>query len=811
MTVYLLKATFSKGELSPKLHGRTDTEHYAMGLEICENFYVMKQGGITRRPGTVFVGETKDNNPARLMPFSFSKTQGYAVEMGDLYSRFFALDGQVELTGSPYEIVSPYSVADVYDIHYAQSADLIYMANGSYWPYTLTRNSETDWGFDKFANQDGPYLDRPEKSGTITPSASGAVTPKMTGPSTPSGTTGSGFGGDVWKFFDLDPDTDPENSSDNGTVEYYFDSPTEKIADAYMVQAGEVIPNRSPSNWKFQGYNGTSWITLDTQSEKGWSISERRYFEIENTTAYKGYRLIWTNVDGGTVTRFAELLIHEKASEQTPITFTFSSLNGINDGAGFTTADIGRSIRIKGADNVYRWIEITGITSTTVILGRLHGHALTSLEAISEWRLSAWNELNGFPKRVGFFEERLNWANTDSQPRKVWASKSADFDNYGISSPLVDDDAISLTMTNKQINEINFITEGQDLIVGASDTMRIIGPATSSQAFSATNARQRQQTTEGAADIQPVTIGNTLIYVNYYKNKLYEFNYSFELNGYRGEELSIFSDHIFQSGIAEMHYQSEPDNLLWNRLLDGKMGVCTYERNQAVTGMSRHFTGDAIESHCVVSTENEDRLWMVVRRTINGQTKRYVEYLSYPHVSGDDVSDAVYLDCSVTVEGAASTSVSGLDYLEGQTVGVLADGRDIGDTTVVSGSITLPGGVSASKVTVGLRYSSYAKTLRMSETGQRDGTGFSRKSLIRDIRIDLLETGAIRCGTSLRLFDVVHDDLDVTAESPRALVSGFYPVKAESKWADNGQIVMETNSAYPATIRAVVASVEGEP
>ncbi|MEX3008359.1 hypothetical protein [Hoeflea sp. TYP-13] len=823
MTVYPIQASFTRGEIAPALHGRVDIEHYRLGLAKCENFYVLKQGGIRRRSGTVFVAEVKDSaDKTMLFPFAFNETQAYAVEHGDAYCRFYALTGQVQSGGSPYEIVSPFALADIGSIDYTQSADVLYMAHGSYHPRELRRASETSWSFAEFDFQDGPYLEENTTSTTLTPAETGHITPLMTNNTAPSGTVSSSNGsGNAYLMFNRDKATAVQlETTASGWLKYQFAASAQKIADAYWLVSPKDTSVDFFTQWEFQGSNdGTNWVTLDSRDkESGWSFSEARYFEFENNNGYEYYRIKFSGGGGADAlsTGMGELAIHQKASDQTPFNLTASAVTGINNDTGFQASDVGRLIHLLGSDGKWRWAEITERTSTTVVKIRMHGHALPDTSPIVVWALGAWCDQAGWPHNVGFYQERLAFGRTDTQPRTAWLSKSLDFDNFGQSEPVEASDGMSITMTGGKLNAIAFIEESVDLAIGTNGSMRTLGPAATTEAFSSTNVQQRQQTTVGSASIKPVTIGNNLIYPGFHKSSLREFAYSFEANGYLSPELTVLSSHAFKAGISFMAYQQFPESLIWCGLADGTLVATTYEKDQQVVGVTRHkiacgAAGDGVvESAVTVPVETGDRLWMIVKRTINGVTKRYVEYLADPF-DGNAVDEGVFFDSSVTVTGSSMTSITGAGHLEGETVGILADGVDIGDATVSSGSFTLPGSVSADKVTYGLRYESYAKTLRAPQSGNRDGTALGRRMRIVSVALDLMETVYIKAGTVKKQFEYLFRQTTESLGSVPQQQSGVQKLSAEDNWGNGGVAVVRTDKGYPATIRALIAGIEGEP
>jgi len=820
MAVYPIKATFSRGELSPRLHGRVDIDHYKMGLESCSNFYVMRQGGIKRRPGTVFVSEIKDSTKrAKLVPFEFNETQAYVVEFGHAYCRFFALGGQVEVSGSPYEISHSYQEEDVGAIHYEQSGDVVYLAHGNHRPQTLTRRGETDWEIAGFEVEDGPYLDENTTATTLTLDGTGAVHPIMSSNGLPAGfvAASSNSSTAAWHAFNANPDQGVDLGAVAGAwLEMSLD--VAKVVDGYTMKASRTYPDRHPITWSVQGYSGTQWLTLQKiENETGWNRGETRHYRFENGNAFIKYRIFVHATGDNNNAILNAFVMHWRQSDQTGITLSASSLTGINNGSGFVAHDIYRTIRLYGSDGLWRWAKILAVNSTTNVDVSIGDLASYDLDSTQRWRMSAWSEDDGYPGTVGFFNERLAWAGSKSFPRTVWFSESANYSGHRVSVPLVDSDAVNMTMSGGQINKIQWLKDIYDLAAATTQTVRSIGAAASTAPFAAGNIEQRQQTTIGASNIQPLSIGETTVYVDYYRKRLHEFTYSFELNGYQAPELSVLSDHIYTSGITSISYQGIPDNLIWVGLENGRLGCTTFEKNQSVIGMSQMVIAGGsneaqaiVESHCTVPTQSGDRLWMIVNRTIDGLSKRYVEYLAEPFVD-DDASDGVFFDSSVRVTGTGFTTISGLSHLEGEWVGVLADGIDIGDAVVSSGQITLPGGKSADKAIVGLRYQSYGKTLRMANAGNSDGSAMGRKKIIHEIYLDAYQTGAMRVGTPSRQFEMFERKNTENIGASKSLFTGFAKVKAEGRWSGDGQIVFHTDRGYPATIRALVANVDGEP
>ena len=163
--------SFTAGEMSDSMQGRTDFAKYFSAASRIENFVVLPHGPITRRPGTYFVSEVKTSSAkTRLIPFSFSTTQTYVLEFGNQYIRFYKDDGQITSSGSAYEISSPYTTAQLFDLKFAQSADVMYICNENHPVKKLSRTGHTSWTLADVDFTDGPYLDSNTTSTTMTPS-----------------------------------------------------------------------------------------------------------------------------------------------------------------------------------------------------------------------------------------------------------------------------------------------------------------------------------------------------------------------------------------------------------------------------------------------------------------------------------------------------------------------------------------------------------------------------------------------------------------------------------------------------------------
>lgn len=175
----IIQLNMTRGELTPLLHARIDLDHYKAGMAYMRNWVPLRFGGMTRMPGTIYYGQAKHANKAsRGIPFAFNRAQTYRIEAGDLYFRFWNVGGRIESPpGTPVEVVTPYTEANLKYIQLRQIGDVIYITCPGYWPRTLTRSSETSWALALYVPEDGPYLDLNTTATTLDPgAASGSTT-----------------------------------------------------------------------------------------------------------------------------------------------------------------------------------------------------------------------------------------------------------------------------------------------------------------------------------------------------------------------------------------------------------------------------------------------------------------------------------------------------------------------------------------------------------------------------------------------------------------------------------------------------------
>lgn len=400
-------------------------------------------------------------------------------------------------------------------------------------------------------------------------------------------------------------------------------------------------------------------------------------------------------------------------------------------------------------DPGYGYVRITGFTSATTVtadvIDRLPSQVVGSGLSTTRWAFGDWSTVEGWPSDVAFFRERL-WF---GRGRTLWGSVSADFTDFSPKTygQVTADMAVTVALVSGKINDVQWLSADRDLVAGTAGGEFAIGELTNGEPLGPANKRSRVISTFGSRAIPPIKNIESLLFVQRSGLKARETSFDFGSDGYKSSDTTVLAEHITASGITQMAFAPDPDQVVWCIRTDGTLLGFTWNNEQSVRGWHRHPIGGAgiVESIAVMPAAEGDRseLWLVVRRTINGQTRRYVEYLDRPYRIGDTQASQFYVDSGLTYAGAAATTISGLSHLEGQTVSVLVNGAPHPNVVVTSGAITLQ--IAATTAQIGLPCPARYRSMRL-EAGSQDGTSQGKTKRIHKCVLRLLYTGGGKYG-----------------------------------------------------------------
>lgn len=661
------------------MEGRVDFDKYKAALKICLNHIPLVQGGVTRRPGTIFVSEVKDSTAfTRLVRFEYSTTQAYVLEFGNLYMRIYRNHGRNESPpGTPVEIVTPYTTAELPTLMFTQSADVLYVAHPLHAPATINRLSDTSWTFTAITFTDGPYLNQNLTATTLTFSAGSGAGVTCTASSIVGINGGAGFA---------------------------------------ATDVGRHVRARIPGGaW--------AWGTIT-----GWTS---------------------TTVVTVTLTQPLNAVTNVTTTATTSNAATVASPTGISIGQSITSANFPAGAFVTGVSG-FGITASSNANAVSTVAGTFGGTSLVT----TQWRLGMWSDSTGYPACVTFFQERLGWGGCTVAPESLQLSVVNNYTShqptaYDTNGTVIDSYGLNFTLSSNDVQNVRWMVgDTAGLLVGTTSGEWVLSPSSVGGALTPTNVNAIQMTAHGSAAIKATKVASTTLMVQRSKRKVREITYVYYENKYHAPDMTIIAQHITRGGITDTAYQQEPSSILWAVRGDGMLLGFTYERDQNVIGWHRHQLGGSgiVESIAVIPAPDgtRDELWMIVRRTINGASKRYVEYMTQMWERGDDQVTAVYLDSALQYSGVATTTITGATHLVGQTVGVLADGS-LHPDCVVSGGGGITLNRTATKVTLGKRYNSDGQTLRL-EAGSANGTSQGKTQRSNRVNFRLHDSLGISVG-----------------------------------------------------------------
>ena len=676
--VRTLSRSFSGGEVTPEFFGRIDDVKYQTGLAKCLNFIPLPHGPVANRPGFAFVREVKTSaKRTRLIPFSFSTTQTMVLELGETYVRFHTDGGTLLSGGVPYEVATPYMEADLFDIHYVQSADVLTLVHPNHEPRELRRLGATNW-----------TLSTITFGSTLT---------------APTGVTATA--------------TQAPSPSNLVTYTYRVSAVGDVGQDESAVSASATCTNNLLQTGAF---NTITW------SAAAGAVRYNVYKEDNGLFGYIG--------------------------QTTGLTFKDDNITSDLS----NTPPIG-SVPFVGAGN--------------------------------------------YPAAVSYFEQRRVFAGTTNKPQNLWLTQSGTESNLSYSLPSRDDDGISIRVAAREANTIRHIVPLNDLVLLTSSAEWRVS-ASGDSVLTPTAIAVKPQSYIGANNVQPVIVNNNLVYAAARGGHVRELAYNWQAGGYLTGDMSLRAPHLFDSlTLLDMAYSKSPQPIIWFVSSNGKLLGVTYVPEQSIGAWHQHDTDGVFESITVVVEGDEDVLYAVVRRTIGGAQKRYVERLRTRQFV--DPADAFFVDAGLTYSGAPAMTISGLGHLEGKTVSILVDGAVHPQRVVTGGSVTLE--VEGSKVQIGLPITADLQSLPLVVETQAFGQG--RVKNVNKVWLRVHRSSGIFVGPNPNELTEAKQRTIEPYGSPPALKSEEISVVLTPTWADNGHIYVRQSDPLPLTIVAMTLEV----
>jgi len=669
--------SFTGGEIAPRFYGRVDLDRYDNSVRQLLNMTSFPLGGITSRTGTKHVTEVDNSaNVTRLFPFVFSTSQAYALEFGNQTIRFFRNQGLVlssqELTNGDFTTdltgwtdnssgtgasAQASGAAQLTGDGGGNEARLYQSLTLGISQYTITITTSAALTYKIGTTVGGTEIATGSVNGTaqtftFTPSAEGAV------------------------YIELENANADARTFDNISI----DNPAYKISSPWTsAQLGDIQV--------LQKYDTMYIVHKDLNIRKlvrtnhdEWSISEVElqdgpYLDINTTD---------TTLDPSSTTG--------------SVTVVASAITGINNNTGFQTTDIGRLIRFKDAD-IWYWLKITARASTTSVTATYQGDDAIGHAATTDWQLGAFSETTGYPAAAAFESQRVVYGRTAEQPAAFWGSVAGDLENFtpdDTENEGVVDAVSAYTFVPSEVDEIRWLATGPKLFIGATNGVFYAQASSLDEAITQDNIVVKRALSAPVSGVIPVNVENVLLFPQFYGTKFFELAYTFESDGYQAADLMELSEHLSVNGITDSAVQEQPDRIVWVATSTGELRGLTYSRQQKVVGWHQHALGgtDAVvQSLTSIPGTAQDELWMIVSRTINGNTVQYVEFLSEKF--DGTKANAWYVDSGASFTSTDTAVVTGITKASPGVVTTSgAHGYADGDTvelTAVGGMIEVNG------------------------------------------------------------------------------------------------------------------------
>jgi hypothetical protein len=593
----------------------------------------------------------------------------------------------------------PYLASELEEINWAQSADTMFLAHPNHPPLRLKRAGLNidDWSIDEFPFKNGPFLPvnsqltwlRPSNVGdadyvdskigeipnstnyilastdALTLANHGLVNNEIVylDNNVPSGSLVAGTNYYVVQAttntFKLSTEIDGEPVSITGTgsgsdpIHVHQRSITEGATITLTALKGTKVEgcvfnqaSASPAN-KFvttaaHGLSDGNKLQFKTGNVDGFSV-DVDYYVVNSTASTTEFQLAATS--GGSP-------ITVTGSDTVPVGGLYKlteSADHINDGAGFTSSDIGRLVRLDTAVKPkikWGYGRITAVASTTEITL----HVLEDLSGVNDtqsWALGSFSDTTGYPRTVAIYQQRMVFAGTSEEPQTVHFSKTGDFDNFSTTEPLgqltgtavggtsifgeqiYDDNALALSISSDTVDRIVYLSAQERLTVGTTGGIFQMFGSRDDVTLTPFNFAVVRISAWNAAVARPIEIGNSLLYIQQNGRKVRELNYSRQEDEYAADDLAIRAEDVTVTGVVEGVYQDQPNALVWFRRNDGKLACMTFVASVPLVAWHLHTIGgyqpDAtygnhakVESLCVIPQTDHDQLWMTVKREVIG-------------------------------------------------------------------------------------------------------------------------------------------------------------------------------------------------
>ncbi len=722
---------FNAGEWAIELFGRFDLEKYNFACQQLQNHILLPYGGAVRRAGTQFRANCAfDDKKSRLIGYNFSTTTSYTLELADLKMRFFKDGAQIMSGPSPFEIVTPWVESELFEVQFNTINDVIYFTHKDKPPQKLIRFADDNWTIQDTAFKTPALLPENLTAITLTPTATtGAITVNASAAVFQALHVGS-----FWQLQHIRPAVSTTRSL------------TATGTSAVIVARGEATFSTT-GRW-----DGVVQVQAQDPVTGVWETIR----EFTSTDASHNFEVV---------------IERDELDIDTALRINYT--NGVTPTPGTSPATAHLTVPstlIDGLVKITNFISSTSVDADVVT-------PLQSTASTTNWSEGAWSDVRGYPRAISMFELRIIYGGSRNNPQTVWGTKVDDFEDLGLGASL-DTDGLRYTFASPEQNAIQWIIGHNRMLIGTTGGEWTMGATNSDDPLTPSNIRISRHASYGSKYLQASSVNDVVLFVQRIGLKIREFvedDIAATLK-YKAPDLTLLAKHITEGEVIQTAYSQQPDSVFWTVTGKGRIAGMTYEREQNIAGWHRQETDGEFESVATIYGPTGDEVWVTVKRTINGVTKRYVERLN-PFIWENGLSEQdkkenmFFVDSGITTAhpklttealvlgldykiidigvgmdltnvggqdpakkfkiftataSAVPTSYgggilrrvqrtfTGLDHLEGKTVQILGDGNVVPDQIVTGGQITLPEPEDRSSVThIGLKFTSKLQPMNL--------------------------------------------------------------------------------------------------
>ena len=662
---------------------------------------IIARGPVTLRVGSTSGGDeyiTETALDTGVHSLALTPTGDFYVQFQSRVDRYVWVDSIAIEAAGAMTVTTPWTAAKLSSVRSAPSGDILFCAASGIQQYKIERRGTRSWSVVKYLSDDGPFRTRNLGPGTITPSVlagNGTLTASVsTFRSTHVGalfyvvSTGQTV---VKSAAALNDATNSLLVEGVGTDRSFT------IVIAGMTAGRTVILERSFDDVTWVAVSGKSW-TLDT--------TEAYIDALDNQTVY--YRLLLSVVGAAGTT-----------------TLTLSIATG----------------SIRGIARV------TAYTSALVVdMEVLEAFGATT--ASSNWAEGKWSDYRGWPTSVAIYEGRMGWFGKDT------AALSVSDDYYSYDDQVEGDSApIVRSIGSGPVDTINWALPLQRLILGGQGAEHSCRSNSFDEPLTLTNFNIKKASRQGSAGVEAVEVDDAGIYVQRGGSRIYLLEFNGEKLDYASAHISAIVPKIGRPGIVRIAVQRQPDTRVHFVRSDGTVAILIFDKLESVTcwvTADSTGAGGLIEDVLVLpgdDGEDEDHVYYVVARAINGATVRYFERWAFQDDCLGDEQLCKLADSYVSYTGAATNTISAA-HLKGKQVVVWADGEDIGhddDDALIytldgSGNASLAGGLTVTNYVVGLPYMARFKSGKLGQLQSQIGITLKDQKTISMLGLILADT-----------------------------------------------------------------------